>query len=272
MIKKILGLNFLVFVSYCSLLQNGSIGTITPGVSDAGSFGEPSSDFLPDRRVNNDDFDPVPSSWFVNESSNKRIPQIIQDLDLILNSSTILYGILSKEIRFKVILSDVSCKSFEQSAKIQKVKDSIYRMELNRHNSKAIDNALAATLIHEFMHCVLLDLNNRARKGDEDAVATILNFGLPKNDSANFFNNDFFIRMNKGEDGQHELMQILLYDRMVSLLKEFENIHANSSKELFKAEHLIWSGLQKTSAFEKMPEEEKFLITEAILKAKGIQR
>ena len=126
---------------------------------------------------------------------------------------------------------------------------------------QAEDKALAATLIHEIMHCVLLNIYRRAQKQDEQAFNSIKSFG---------FNNasEFFDLMNEGETASHELMYRLFYPRMVSILERFTEIHKQTlnSKE---AEFLMWSGLQKTNAFKKLSDDEKIDIGLTILKAKG---
>jgi hypothetical protein len=152
-----------------------------------------------------------------------------------------------------------------------KIGDTLYHVKLNRYNSRATDKALAATLIHEIMHCLLLHLDRKARRGDKKAAACILRFGLPKNHTSNFFADDFFVLMNRGEAGQHELMHQLFYSHMVALLKDFESIHENSFSDHFEAEYLMWSGLQFTDAYKKLRDEEKFEIALTIRKAKGIE-
>ena len=208
---------------------------------------------------------------FVNASSLERLPAVIRDLNVVLNRSIFNDVDFLDGEGFTIYLSDLDSKSFEKSGSTQKISDTLYHVKLNRYNSRATDKALAVTLIHETMHCLLLDLDRKARRGDKQAVACILRFGLPKNHTSNFFTNDFFFLMNSGEAGQHELMYQLLYSHMVALLEDFESIHENSFLDHFEAEYLMWSGLQFTNAYKKLRDEEKFEIALTIRRAKGIE-
>jgi len=194
---------------------------------------------------------------FINASSLKHLPLVIKDLNVALNKSKFKNGDFLNGVGFTIYLYDFDGKSFEKSAVTQKISDTLYHVKLNRYNSRATDKALAVTLIHQTMHCLLLDLHGRATLGDNKAVASVLNFGLPKNDTSNFFNNDFFVLMNGGEPGQHELIHQLFYPQMVALLKDFETIHNKAFSDHYKAEYLIWSGLQSTDGFKKLQDEEK---------------
>jgi len=206
----------------------------------------------------------------INASSLKRLPAVIIDFSAALKGSAFENRFLLDKKGFAVYLYDVTCNSFENSAAVRyRANDTIYHLKLNRYNQQASDKALAATLIHEIMHCVLLDIYTRAHQGDKTACDNILSFGLNKNDSSNFFNNEFFVLMNSGETGNHELMYQLFYPYMVSLLERFAVIHKVVFSEQ-DAERLMWSGLQKTIAYTKLPNEEKKNIDFAILKAKGI--
>jgi len=207
---------------------------------------------------------------FINASSLKHLPLVIKDLNAALNKSKFKDGDFLNGLGFVIYLFDVDCKSFKTSAAVQKISDTIYHVKLNRYNSRATDKALAVTLIHETMHCVLLDLYTRARLGDNKAAASILNFGLPRNDTSNLYNNDFFALMNSGEPGQHELIHQLFYPQMVALLKDFESIHNRAFSDHYKAEYLMWSGLQFTNGFKKLRDEEKEDIELTIRRAKGI--
>lgn len=208
---------------------------------------------------------------FVNATSLKRLPTIIRDLNVALNRSLFNDVDFLNGEGFTIYLSDLDSKSFEKSGITQKISDTLYHVRLNRFNSRATDKALAVTLIHETMHCLLLDLDRKARRGDKKAAAYILRFGLPKNHRSNFFPDEFFTLMNGGEAGQHELMHQLFYSHMVALLKDFESIHENSFLDHLEAEYLMWSGLQFTNAYKKLRDEEKFEIALTIRRAKGIE-
>lgn len=208
---------------------------------------------------------------FINSSSLKRLPTVLRDLSLAINEPTIQEEVFSGVNGLAIYLYDVTCSSFEHSAAIQyAVSDTVYHLKLNRFNRQATEKALATTLIHEIMHCVLLDIDKRAKEQDHNAIATVAGFGLNRNDTSNFFNNDFFVLMNSGDTGQHELMYRLFYPQMVSLLKRFAKIHGESFSDYDDPERIMWSGLQGTTAYKKLEDEEKRHIEQAILRTKGI--
>jgi len=206
----------------------------------------------------------------INGSSLKRLPAVIKDLSVVLNESKFEDLLVSKN-GFTVYLYDVTYNSFENSASVQyQVNDTMYHLELNRFNKLANDMALAATLIHEIMHCVLLDIYKRAIRQETKALATIQGFGLNKNDSSNFFNNDFFVLMNRGNDGQHELISRLFLPLMKILLDRFTELHKTASIEKRDVGFILWTGLQETGAYKKLSDEEKRTIELAIITAKGL--
>jgi len=215
--------------------------------------------------------DSVQSIRFINTSSLKNLPGVISDLSEVFNETIFQKGYLLGKEGFTVYLYVADCNNAENAAAVKyRINDTIYHLKLNRFNQVADDKALAATLIHEIMHCVLLNIYNRAKREEWSAQNSILNFGLNKNDSSYFFNNDFFVQMNNGEMGQHELMYQLFYPQMVSLLKRFVSLHKKTFLFPGEAESLMWSGLQQTNAFKKLPDDEKKSIVLTILKAKGI--
>lgn len=222
-------------------------------------------------RMKKADGDSSQSIQFINASSLKRLPSVIKDLTVAFNSSNFREEYLLGVNGFAIYLYDVTCNRFENSAAVwYSVNDTIYHLKLNRYNQLATDKALATTLIHEIMHCVLLDIYKRAKAGEEKARSTIMSFGLSKNDTSGFFNNDFFGLMNSGDSGQHELIYQLFYPDMVSLLEHFEVIHTGLPLGHKYAERLLWSGLQETNAYKKVHVQEKREIELAILKAKGM--
>lgn len=208
---------------------------------------------------------------FDNASSIRQLPSVIRDLSIALNESPFFRKLLpAKGITIHV--HDVTCKTVDISAALQKqAGDSVYYVKLNGFNKRAADNALAATLIHETMHCILTNLVNRTRTTDSTVQATILNFGLKVYDSSNFFSNEFFVLMNE-PGGQHELMSRLLYPQMVLLLKRFSKIHGERAKFDTEPAYMMWSGLQGTNAFQNLGDEEKNKIAETILNGKRINR
>jgi len=129
--------------------------------------------------------------------------------------------------------------------------------------------ALAATLIHEIMHCVLININNRARANDPQAISAIEKFNKRIKDPSSFSGNPFFALMNCGEKGQHELMYQLFYPDMVLLLERFAQIHKPNLWYGKNAGFLMWSGLQQTTEFQKLNFDEQKEINLTILSEKG---
>ena len=217
------------------------------------------------------DKDSSSSLRIINASSLKRLPSVIRDLSAAFSESMFKDELLLGKKELAIYVYDVTCNSFETSASVlYEARDTIYHLKLNRFNQLAADKALAVTLIHEIMHCVLLDVYTRAKKKEEKALTSIMSFGLNKNDTSNFFNNDFFALMNSGNDGQHELIYQLFFPQMVSLLERFAGIHKEAFLDHRNAEHLIWSGLQKTGAYKALRDEEKREIELTIFETKGI--
>lgn len=208
---------------------------------------------------------------FANSSSLKHLPSVIRDLSMALGESIFQEEGLLNENGFTVNLQDVFCKNFDTSATVTyRPADTVYYLKLNRLNKYATDRALAVTLIHETMHCVLMDIDRRARHGDEKALYLIERFNQKiKNPFVRSVNN-FFDLMNQGDVGQHELMCQLFYDDMVLLLERFAQIHRPSFAQHEDAEILIWSGLQSTNRFNGLSLEEKRQIELTILREKGV--
>ena len=197
---------------------------------------------------------------------------MIRDLSAALGESIFQDDVFCGKTGFSIYLYDVTCNSFENSAAVRyHVDDTMYHLKLNRFNKQAIDRALAATLIHEIMHCILLDVDKRAMHGDEKALTSILNLGLNRNDTSNVFNNEFFVLMNSGEAGQHELMYRLFYPQMVILLERWAEIHNEPFFDDEDAQNLMWTGLQRTKAYQGLNDEKKEEIEVAILKTKGVK-
>ncbi len=218
-------------------------------------------------QVNRDSSNPI---RIINGSSLKRLPAVIRDLSTAFNGSIFQEGPLLDKKGFAVYIYDGTFKSIKESAAVEYPRgDTIYHMKLNSFNQYASDKALAVTLIHEIMHCILLDINKRARENDERALSSIKNFGLNRNDTSGFFYNDFFFIMNDGNSGQHELMYRLFYPHMVSLLNRFAMLQKESLFNQY-SEKLMWSGLQKTDAYLELSDEEREEIETAIFTEKGL--
>jgi hypothetical protein len=206
-----------------------------------------------------------------NNSSLKRLPLVIRDFSIALDQSTFQRdGLLNKD-GFHIELRDVVSKGYETSATVAfRPDDTAYEMKLNRFNRRASDRALAVTLIHEFVHCILMDLDKRGRHGDEKALSIIERFNQKIKYTPGSCGSDFFGLMNCGGPGQHELMYQLFYQDMVLLLEQFAQIHKPAFQFREDAQDLMWSGLHATSGFLQLSLEEKIRIEIAILWEKGI--
>lgn len=208
---------------------------------------------------------------FNNSSSLKRLPSILHDLSIALNESIFQREGLLNENGFTVNLNDVFCKNFDTSATVMYLPgDTVYHIKLNHFNRYATDRALAATLIHEIMHCVLMDIDRRARRGDEKTLFIIEIFNQKIRNPFVHSVNNFFDLMNKGDAGQHELMCQLFYEDMVLLLERFSQIHKSAFWHHEDAESLVWSGLQGTTVYKKLGFEEQRQIEFTIMREKGI--
>ena len=213
------------------------------------------------------------STWLriTNMSSLRRLPSVLDDLTIALNESSFMQQGLLNQNGFTIDLDDTACKNFNKSASVTyRPGDTVYYLKLNRFNKQASDKALAVTLIHEFMHCVLLDIDKRARSGDKNTLALIEGFNKKIKTPYPPVANNFFDLMNRGEDGQHELMYQLFLTDMVCLLERFAEIHKIAFFQHEEAELLIWSGLQNTTGFKQLAEEDKDEIQVAIIREKGI--
>ena len=208
----------------------------------------------------------------INASKIKRISAVIRDLSVALNESTLQEKFLPKRNDLIIYLYDAACTDYKISASVQyNLHDTMYRVKLNSFNQQATDMALAATLIHEIMHCILLDIHKRAGQKEPKAIASILSFGLEKNDSTNFFDNDFFHLMNSGPDGHHELMYRFFYPQMVLVLERFAGIRKKALLNKKTAGFMMWSGLQNTDAYKKLSDQNKRIIAATILRQKRIE-
>jgi len=207
----------------------------------------------------------------INNSSLKHLPHVIADLSLVLDRAEFLVeGFLCKN-GFTIYLNDVRYKSFEVSASVMNdVEDATYHVKLNRFNRQASDKALAATLIHEIMHCVLLDIYRNAIQMDNRAHTIINGFDEKLKHRFPGPNHNFFYLMNSGEDAQHEVMYHLLYPEMVSLLIKFAKMHKAPFVDYRDPELLMWSGLQKIAEYETLTYDERKDIETAILREKGL--
>ena len=206
----------------------------------------------------------------INNSSLKHLPKVIHDLSIVLHKAQ--FGSMDLDQNgFVIYLNDVDNKRYDVSAFVaMNIEDNSYHVKLCRFNKQASDKALAATLIHEIMHCVLLNVYKRAIEKDSRATAIIKNFNAMLEFEFPGPNHDFFYLMNIGEDGQHELLYHLFYVEMVAILNEFANIHHPRFLDHNEPEHLMWSGLQKTGAYQALTNEERQSIEIAILREKGL--
>ena len=212
------------------------------------------------------------SIQIINNSSLRRLPHVIVNLSAVLERAKFEpEGLLSGN-GLTIYLNDVHYKGAEVSASVMtNVEDATYHVKLNSSNRQASDKALAATLIHEIMHCVLLNIYRNAIQNDGRALAIIKFFDEKLKMGFCGPNHNFFYLMNNGEDGHHELMYNLFYPEMVSLLTKFAKIHKMPFIDYREPELLMWSGLQKTEEYERLPYEERKEIESAILREKGLQ-
>jgi hypothetical protein len=210
---------------------------------------------------------------FLNESRLKNLPAILNRLSVVLNEEAPELNKWLAGDGFSVRIFDISCESFEHVAAIRyQARDSVFQLKLNAFNQHASDRALAATLIHETMHCILLHTLKRVQQGDKNALQQIADLGLAQPDSSNAYSNQFFVLVNQGQEGQHEMMYQLLYPTMVALLQRFIEIHEGVSVNPSVAEYLMWSGLQGTKAYKSLDPEEQKQIESTLLSAKGVLR
>jgi hypothetical protein len=213
----------------------------------------------------------LPVIRFINASKLRRIPGVLRDLSIALNESMLNEQFLYEGKNITVYLYDVTCKSFEVSAVVRYFPgDTMYRLSLNSYNQQATDLALAATLIHEIMHCVLMNMYERALLREQRAIGNVRRFGPGENDPAHDLESDFFYLMNSGNDGQHELIARFFYSQMVSLLERFAEIHKRIFLNKKTASRMMWTGLQNTNAYNKLNEQDKRLIVATILAEKRL--
>ncbi|MGZ3952895.1 MAG: hypothetical protein ACXVBZ_15950 [Flavisolibacter sp.] len=207
-----------------------------------------------------------------NTSSLKRLPSILHDLTIALKGSSFMQQGLLNENGFTIDLYDAVCRNFDTSASVTyRPGDTVYYLKLNRLNKQASDRSLAVTLIHEFMHCILIDIDKRARSGNQNALSLIEGFNQKIKNPNMSMSNNFFDLMNRGDDGEHELMYQLFYPEMVCLLERFGQIHKTAHLQHEDAELLIWSGLQNTTGFKNLDVDDKKQIQLAIMREKGIE-
>jgi hypothetical protein len=210
--------------------------------------------------------EPLQFIRIINNTSLTSLSGVVRDLCFVMNGPGFRERLLLGEEGLTIYLHDLNSGSFTISAVVlDAFSATTFKVKINRFNERAEDKALAATLIHEIMHCVMLNIYRRAQKQDAQAFNSIISFRLNKINAA-----DFFDLMNEGETGSHELMYHLFYPQMVLLLERFAEIHKQTldSKE---AEFLMWSGLQKIDAYQKLSYEMRFDIETTILTAKGFE-
>ena len=226
-------------------------------------------EYIPRASVTQVGTDSLPSFRIINNASLRSLPGIVRDLSKAINEPGFRETFCLGKDGIIIFLQDLTCKSCDISASVEGTfSTSTYHVSINEFNRFARDKALAATLIHEVMHCVLLSIYRRALHLDKTALESIKGFGLDKRDSSGF-GNDFFLLMNDGEEGSHELMHRLFFTQMVLLLKRFAEIHRRTLGH-DEAEVLMWSGLQNTAAYQKLNENKRSDIEFSILEAKGL--
>lgn len=216
--------------------------------------------------ITSDENNSLQSIRIINNTTLKSLQGVVRDLSFVLNESGFREKFPLGKEGFTVYLHDGTFRSITTSAAVMNsFNATLFSVKINKFNEQAEDKALAVTLIHEIMHCVLLNIYRRAQKQDEQAFKSIISFGSNKNNAY-----DFFDLMNEGERGSHELMYRLFYPQMVLILKRFAEIHKQTlhTKE---AEFLMWSGLQIIDVYRKLSDEKRYDIEFTILKAKGFE-
>ena len=216
-------------------------------------------------------FDSLRSVRFLNNSSIQQLPSIVKDLSAALDQSTFKSKGLLDNDKLAIYLYDVYSKRFDTSAAVRYQPDNhMYYLKINSLNKNATDKALAVTLIHELMHCILMDIDKNARKGDRGALAMVKDFDSIVNRRSPGAPYSFFMLMNTGESGQHELMFRLFFKDMILLLKQFASLHNTVFFDAKEPEYLLWSGLQHTREYQKLSYDQRREIEISIFQAKGI--
>lgn len=222
-------------------------------------------------KVKENPFDSSQPVHILNNSSIKRLPGVIKDLSTALNQSTFKAKGLLNDHKLEIYLYDVYNKGFDTSAAVMyQPEENMYYLKLNSFNKKAADRALCATLIHELMHCILMDIDKNARKGDVKALGIVETFDSILGKKS--FNSDgsFFMLMNTGEAGQHELIYRLFFGDMILLMKQFGSIHEEYFWGSKEPEYLLWSGLQRIKEYSELTYGERWKIETSIFRAKGL--
>jgi hypothetical protein len=249
----------LVFIILTATLFLFSCGTQQKNIASIGNIA-----LVKDKEVGRD---PLQSIRIINNTSLKSLSGVVEDLCLVANGPAFRETFLLGKEGLTIYLHDLNTASFTISAVVvlNTFSATTFNVKINRFNEQADDKALAATLIHEVMHCVMLNIYRRAQKQDAQAFNSIIGFSVNKINT-----DDFFDLMNEGERGSHELMYRLFYPQMVLLLERFAEIHKQTlnSKE---AEFLMWSGLQNIDAYQKLSYDKRFDIETTILTAKGLE-
>ena len=248
----------LVFIILTATLLFFSCGTQQKNIASIGNVAP-----AKDEEAGNE---PLQSIRIINNTSLQSLSGVVRDLCHVMNGPGFRERLLLGEEGLTIYLHDLNSGSLTISAVVlNDFSATTFKVKINRFNERAEDKALAATLIHEIMHCVMLNIYRRAQRQDAQAFNSIISFKSNKINADDFFN-----LMNEGETGSHELMYRLFYPQMVLLLERFAEIHKQTldSKE---AEFLMWSGLQKIDAYRKLSYEMRFDIETTILTAKGFE-
>ena len=248
----------LVFIILTATLFFFSCGTQQKNIASIGNVAP-----VKDEEIGRD---PLQSIRIINKTSLKSLSSVVEDLCIVTNGPAFRERFLLGKEGLTIYLHDLNATSFTISAVVlYDFSATTFNVKINRFNEQADDKALAATLIHEVMHCVMLNIYRRAQKQDEQAFNSINGFRVNKINT-----DDFFDLMNEGERGSHELMYRLFYPQMVLLLERFAEIHKQTlnSKE---AEFLMWSGLQNIDAYHKLSYDKRVDIETTILTAKGLE-
>ena len=158
----------------------------------------------PSRHFTLGDSDTSQLLYITNNSSLKRLPAVLKHLSLALRESSFNLGGLLGKFEFRIDVQDFNSKDFGTAATVlYRPGDPVFYLQLNKLNKHASDRALAATLIHELMHCILLSIDQNARRGNEIALSFIKEFNQKIRDPFGCSVNNFYDLMNRHGEGQH---------------------------------------------------------------------
>src|SRR5262245_9583790 len=131
-------------------------------------FSDGRQPYGPSERANLQENDSLQSIRIVNNTSLKSLRRVVKDLYRVMNDSSFRTKFPLGQEGLTVYLSESSYKDFIISASVMNsFSATTFNVVINKYNRAAEDKALAATIIHEITHCVLLSVYRRAQKLDK---------------------------------------------------------------------------------------------------------